>query len=72
VLVWWSEHDAHGGRASATSEHGRVERRADGVYVTCGDRRALRLSEVEIEGKRGDALQFPEVLENGARLGPAS
>jgi UDP-4-amino-4-deoxy-L-arabinose formyltransferase/UDP-glucuronic acid dehydrogenase (UDP-4-keto-hexauronic acid decarboxylating) len=69
VLVW-CEHDAQG--AGASSEHGRVERRADGVYVTCGDRRRLRLAEVEIEGRSGDALQFPELLANGVRLGPAS
>lgn len=72
VLVWWSEHDVQGGRASAASEHGRVERRADGVYVTCGDRRRLRLTEVEIDGQCGDALRFPELLGNGVRLGPAS
>ena len=72
LLVWWSEHDAQSSRASANMEHGRVERRADGVYVTCGDRRRLRLSEVEIDGRSGDALQFPELLGNGVRLGPAS
>jgi hypothetical protein len=39
--------------------------------VTCGDRRRLRLVEVEIDGRVGDALQFPELLASGARLGPA-
>ena len=72
VLLWWAEHDAHGARAAAGSEHGRVERRADGVYVTCGDRRMLRLCEVEIDGRTGDALEFPAQLASGVRLGPAS
>ena len=72
VLVWWSDYELQGRWPSAGSEHGRVERRADGVYVTCGDRRRLRLSEVEIDGRSGDALQFPELLGNGVRLGPAS
>jgi methionyl-tRNA formyltransferase len=72
VLVWWSAHDARARRAGAGVEHGRVERRADGVYVTCGDRRALRLVEVEIEGRSGDALEFPEPLNDGVRLGPAN
>lgn len=72
VLVWWSAHAARGERASAGDQPGRVERRSDGVYVTCGDRRALRLCEVEIEGRSGDALEFPELLGNGARLGPAN
>lgn len=72
VLVWWSAHDAAGRSASASEPHGRVERRSDGVYVTCGDRRRLKLVEVEIAGRSGDALAFPELLGNGARLGPAT
>jgi len=72
VLVWWSDYELQGRSASAGSEHGRVERRAEGVYVTCGDRRRLRLTEVEIDGRSGDAMQFPELLGNGVRLGPAN
>ena len=40
--------------------------------MACGDRRALRLAEVEIAGRTGDALEFPELLANGARLGAAT
>jgi len=69
VSVWWS---AHGARPNSAAAPGRVERRSDGVYVTCGDRRALRLVEVEIDGRVGDALEFPELLGNGAQLGPAT
>jgi UDP-4-amino-4-deoxy-L-arabinose formyltransferase/UDP-glucuronic acid dehydrogenase (UDP-4-keto-hexauronic acid decarboxylating) len=72
VLVWWSAHDARASRAGAGEAHGQIERRADGVYAVCGDRRLLRLCEVEIEGRLGDALEFPELLGDGARLGPAT
>jgi methionyl-tRNA formyltransferase len=72
VLVWWCAHDARGSRAPANEPHGLLERRADGVHVTCGDGRRLRLCEVEIEGRSGDALEFPELLCSGARLGPAT
>jgi UDP-4-amino-4-deoxy-L-arabinose formyltransferase/UDP-glucuronic acid dehydrogenase (UDP-4-keto-hexauronic acid decarboxylating) len=71
VCVWWSAHDARAQRAGASATPGQLERRGDGVYVTCGDRRRLRLVEVEIDGRVGDALQFPELLASGARLGPA-
>jgi methionyl-tRNA formyltransferase len=72
LLVWWSAHDTRAQKSGAGASPGRIERRSDGVYVTCGDRRALRLVEVEIDGKVGEALEFPELLGNGAQLGPAT
>lgn len=75
VTVWWSQHDARPG-AGRAEKHveaselapGCVTRRADGVFVACGDRRLLRLSKVEIDGVEGDGIAFGGVLMSGAEL----
>ncbi len=66
VLVWWTSHADS--RPSEPKEPGIVEVTRDGVLVTCGDRRRLRLERVAIGGVEGDALRFPAVLRDGLRL----
>jgi UDP-4-amino-4-deoxy-L-arabinose formyltransferase/UDP-glucuronic acid dehydrogenase (UDP-4-keto-hexauronic acid decarboxylating) len=76
VTVWWSQHDSRAStldakqRETAATElaPGHVIRRADGVFVACGDRKLLRLTKVEIDGVEGDGLAFGGVLMSGAEL----
>jgi len=75
VLVWWAEHELpHRGSASSdrapASEivPGRVHRTEGAVAVECGDRRRLRLVDVEIDGRRGNATEFPHVWVDGLVL----
>jgi len=65
VLVWWADFAGYPGDAVPP---GTVSRSSDGVFVSCGDRRRLRLRKVEIDGRSGDALEFPEVLADGVVL----
>jgi len=49
---------------------GRVHTAPDGVYVVCGDRRRVRLTEVELDDRRGDPRAFRHALAHGTILGP--
>jgi methionyl-tRNA formyltransferase len=74
ITIWWSRHDARQRDASPASgasiDHtpGLVKRLPDGLFVACGDRKLLRLEEVEIDGVTGDGLDFEEALESGMHL----
>ena len=59
---------APGGMVASELAPGRVIRRADGLFVACGDRRLLRLAKVEIDGVEGDGISFGGVLMSGAEL----
>jgi methionyl-tRNA formyltransferase len=65
IVVWQARHAPGSFRAGAP---GTLRRGKDGVFVACGDRRGLRLAQVEIGGKEGDALEFPGVLRDGGVL----
>ena len=65
VLIWWAEFAGEPGEAVPP---GAISRTVDGVFVSCGDRRRLRLGRVEIDGRTGDALEFPAVLSDGVVL----
>jgi len=67
VMVWRTEHA--GERVPRPA--GSVMRSSGGVHVVCGDRRVLSLGGVEIDGREGDAREFPEVLKDGIVLGGA-
>lgn len=67
VLVWWAEHESPV-QGRSRREPGTVEHDGDGILVTCGDLRRLRLSEVEIEGASGDGKLLTEVLRQGLQL----
>jgi len=72
ALVWWTSHRCRtfiGPRCLVVAPPGYVDRTLGGVFVACGDREWLRLDVVEFDGKRGDALEFPDVLRNGIQLG---
>lgn len=66
VLVWSAE---FAGEPCDAVPPGTVTRSVHGVFVACGDRRRLRLRKVEIDGRTGDALEFPEFLADGVALG---
>jgi UDP-4-amino-4-deoxy-L-arabinose formyltransferase/UDP-glucuronic acid dehydrogenase (UDP-4-keto-hexauronic acid decarboxylating) len=75
VTVWWAHHDAtqrgdeplaRGAESLLTP--GRVSRRADGLFVACGDRRRLRLANIEIDGVVGDGIEFEGILKTGIEL----
>ena len=68
LLVWSARHEARSARADLAP--GTIAREPDGIHVTCGDRRRLRLARVELDGREGDALDFPE-LRAGSRLARA-
>jgi UDP-4-amino-4-deoxy-L-arabinose formyltransferase/UDP-glucuronic acid dehydrogenase (UDP-4-keto-hexauronic acid decarboxylating) len=67
VMVWLT---AHAGEP-VPRPAGSVMRSSGGVHVVCGDRRPLSLGRVEIDGREGDAREFPEVLKDGIVLGGA-
>lgn len=43
--------------------------RSNDALVTCGDGRRLRLDLVEVDGREGDGMDFPDVLRAGLILG---
>lgn len=45
--------------------------RSNDALVTCGDGKRLRLDLVEVDGREGDAMEFPDVLRAGLILGGA-
>lgn len=48
---------------------GTLVRSPGGVFAACGDRRFLRLTRVEIDGREGDGTEFADVLRDGLILG---
>jgi UDP-4-amino-4-deoxy-L-arabinose formyltransferase/UDP-glucuronic acid dehydrogenase (UDP-4-keto-hexauronic acid decarboxylating) len=70
VLVWNAELFALGDKAAAPAP-GTIIRSGYGVVVAGGDRRRLKLTRVEIDGREGDAREFPEILKDGLVLGGA-
>ena len=67
VLIWWAAHEARPPLRPLAP--GTVTRSADGVFVTCGDRRLLRLVCVELDGRASDGLELAGVLRDGLVLG---
>ena len=65
LLVWSARHETRSARADLAP--GTLAREHDGIHVSCGDRRRLRLMRVELDGREGDALDFAE-LRAGMRL----
>jgi len=59
LLIWSARHEAAG--PWRNSPPGMLAREQDGIYVSCGDRRRLKLVRVEMEGREGDAPEFPDL-----------
>ncbi len=59
LLIWSARHEDRSLRENKAP--GTLAREQDGIYVTCGDRRRLKLLRVEIDGREGDALDFPDL-----------
>ncbi len=70
VMVWWTEKDPSGRRAPASVAPGTLQHESGGVFVTCGDRRRLRLVRVEVDGVEGEPGRFAAILRPGLRLEP--
>jgi len=68
VLVWWAEHEPAPSRSAGALAPGTIEHAGQSLLVSCGDGRRLRLTDVEIEGQRGDGWLHSARLENGLRL----
>lgn len=68
VLVWWAEHEAPRASTPSREAPGTIRHVGQSVLVTCGDGRRLRLTEVEIDGRRGDAWSHSERLQEGLVL----
>jgi UDP-4-amino-4-deoxy-L-arabinose formyltransferase/UDP-glucuronic acid dehydrogenase (UDP-4-keto-hexauronic acid decarboxylating) len=65
LLIWSAQHASlQDGEPRAP---GTIAREQGGLYVSCGDRRRLRLMRVELDSREGDPLEFPE-LRSGASL----
>jgi methionyl-tRNA formyltransferase len=67
VSIWWADLDASDRRPALAP--GTVERAADGVFVSCGDRRLLRLARVEVPGRVASGAAIRELFADGERLG---
>ncbi|MYW01419.1 formyltransferase family protein, partial [Streptomyces sp. SID3343] len=70
LIVWRAQRDP--ALHAWPDPAGCVHAAPDGVYVVCGDRRRVRLTEVELDGRRGDPREFRQALGHGTILGPGA